>query len=175
MTELWVWVDLELTGLDLAKDAIIEIAVMITDSSCRVVAEGPDIVIATERALLETMDPFVHNMHAVSGLTEEVLKSTVSLQDATEAVLEFLQRHGVSRGIIAGNSVHQDRLFMLRHMPALFESALHPFRVVDVTALKELFLAWRPQIRFAKAENHRSKEDIMNSLKELQFYLHHLS
>mmetsp|Transcript_13230 Transcript_13230/g.24789 ORF Transcript_13230/g.24789 Transcript_13230/m.24789 type:complete len:185 (+) Transcript_13230:1380-1934(+) len=176
MTEQWVWLDLELTGLELDTDTIIEIAVILTDSNLNLIAEGPDIVIKADASTLEQMVPFVKEMHAKSGLAEEVLRSTVTLAEATETVLSFLNAHNVKKGIIAGNSVHQDRLFLLKHMPTLFEGVLHPYRVIDVTALKELFLGWRPKDEsFKKPETHRSKEDILSSLKELQFYLFRLA
>jgi oligoribonuclease len=175
MSEVWVWVDLELTGLDIEIDCIIEIAVLLTDSHCHLIAEGPDLVISASPEALAEMCPFVKEMHEKSGLTQEVLKSSVSLTEATSQVMAFLQTHGVTSGIIAGNSVHCDRHFLLRQMPVLFETALHPYRVVDVTAIKELFLGWRPVTpRFEKAESHRSLEDIKGSVKELEFYLRHL-
>lgn len=118
----WIWVDLELTGLDLSKDVIVEIAIIISNRKLENLIYGPNIVINCDETILSQMDPYVVNMHSNSGLLNNIKDSQVTLAQAEEIVLEFLNQNHVSQGILAGNSVHMDRLFLIRHMPRLFEN-----------------------------------------------------
>lgn len=168
-----VWVDLEMTGLDPEVDAIVEIAVIVTDGRLERVEEGPDVVVAASEATLGRMAPVVAEMHAKSGLTEAIRASTVTVEEAERRVLDFV------RGLVpkertaplAGNSVHSDRAFLRRHMPAL-EAYVH-YRNVDVSTVKELARRWYPDaVRDApkKGGGHRALADIRESIDELRHY-----
>ena len=168
-----VWVDLEMSGLDPEHDVILEAAVLVTDGSLERVIEGPDLVLAAPEEALEGMVDVVAAMHAASGLTEAVRASTVRMDDAEEQLLAFVAEHVPESRIapLAGNSVHADRAFLRRYMPA-FESHLH-YRNVDVSTLKELCKRWRPDVLEGsrpKAGGHRAMADILESLEELRTY-----
>ncbi|MEZ5977933.1 MAG: oligoribonuclease [Planctomycetota bacterium] len=167
-----VWIDLEMSGLDPDRERILEIAVLVTNTELEIVAEGPDLVVHQDDALLEEMDAWNREHHGASGLTERVRASTVSERDAEEAVLSFLRVHCEEKTApLAGNSVWQDRRFLARYMPRL-ESYLH-YRIIDVSTLKELGYRWRSEVmEFApkKKELHRAMEDIKESVEELRFY-----
>ncbi|MFO8075742.1 MAG: oligoribonuclease [Egibacteraceae bacterium] len=168
-----VWVDLEMSGLDPDRDVILEAAVLVTDGSLERVVEGPDLVLAAPEEALEGMVDVVAQMHAASGLTEAVRASTVRMDDAEEQLLAFVAAHvpEARTAPLAGNSVHADRAFLRRYMPA-FESHLH-YRNVDVSTLKELCKRWRPDVLEAsavKAGGHRAMADIRESLEELRAY-----
>ena len=171
METQWVWIDLELTGLDLAKDVIIEISVFVTDKQLENLTEGPSLVVQAQQHLLEGMTEVVKNMHESSGLTQAVQQSQTTLAEAETQVLEFLESKGVKEGVLAGNSIHMDRLFLLKDMPRLFESVLHPYKIMDVSTFKELFKAWKsPTAEPPKASGHRSRDDILGSIQEFRFY-----
>ncbi|MGO1321134.1 MAG: oligoribonuclease, partial [Galactobacter sp.] len=138
-----VWIDCEMTGLDLAKDALIEVSVHITDGDLNVLDEGLDVVIRPESEALEQMDDFVRNMHTVSGLLEE-LPAGLTMEAATEQVLSHIKRYVPEPGkaLLAGNSVGNDRNFLLRDMPAVIDF-LH-YRIIDVSTIKELCRRWYP-------------------------------
>ena len=165
------WVDLEMTGLDPERCAIVEIASLITDGDLNVVAEGPALVIAQPEEVLAGMDDFVRQMHVRSGLLERIRSSTVTLADATDATLRFLREHVEPRSApLCGNSVWKDREFLVRYMAPVVEH-LH-YRVVDVSTIKELVRRWYPADKHApkKREVHRAVDDIRESIEELRFY-----
>jgi oligoribonuclease len=162
-----------MTGLDLANDALIEIAVLVTDSELNVLGEGIDIVIHADEEALANMPDVVREMHAHSGLTEEVRKSTVTLAEAERRVLEYVREHvpDPNNAPLAGNSIATDRGFITRDMPAL-DAHLH-YRMVDVSSIKELVRRWYPRIYYAKPEKglaHRALADIKESIGELDYY-----
>jgi len=173
MDQPLVWVDLEMTGLDPGRDAIVEIAAVVTDGGLDVVEEGPDIVVSQPADVLAAMDPFVANMHAKSGLDEAIRASTTTLAEAEEQVLAFVRRHvpEARAAPLAGNSIHADRAFLHRHMPAL-EAHVH-YRNVDVSTVKELARRWHPEVLAAapsKVGEHRALADILESIAELRYY-----
>lgn len=168
-----MWIDCEMTGLELAKDKLIEIAALVTDSELNVLGEGVDVVIHADDASLACMPPVVQDMHATSGLTEEVRASTVSVARAEEIVLDYLREHVPTAGTapLAGNTIGTDRGFIARDMPEL-DGFMH-YRVIDVSSIKELCRRWYPRIYFGKPEKglaHRALADIRESIDELRFY-----
>jgi oligoribonuclease len=167
-----VWIDCEMTGLDLSCDALIEVAALVTDFDLNVLGEGVDVVIKPAQEALDQMDDFVRNMHTVSGLLDQ-LDSGVTLQEAERMVLDYVKQHcpDGSRPPLAGNTVATDRAFLARDMPAL-ESFLH-YRIVDVSSIKELSRRWYPRAYFnapPKTGNHRALADIQESIEELRYY-----
>ena len=167
-----VWIDCEMTGLDLVNDALIEVAVVITDGELNVVGPGLDVIIRPEPAALEQMNDFVRNMHTSSGLLKE-LDGGLSMQDATEQVLAYIKRFVPRSGqaLLAGNSVGNDKNFLQRDMPAVVDH-LH-YRIIDVSSLKELARRWYPEALAAAPEktgNHRALGDILDSIAELEHY-----
>ena len=173
MTDRLVWIDCEMTGLDLRADALIEVAALVTDFELNVLGEGIDVVVKPPAEALDQMDEFVRNMHTVSGLLEELDNGT-TMADAEEQVLDYIRVHcpnGSSRPPLAGNTVATDRAFLIRDMPTL-ESTLH-YRIVDVSSIKELSRRWFPRAYFnspAKSGNHRALADIQESIEELRYY-----
>jgi oligoribonuclease len=172
-----VWIDCEMTGLDLRRDALIEIAALVTDGDLRVLGEGVDLVIHADDSALAGMPDVVREMHARSGLTEEVRRSTVTLREAEEQVLAYVRTHvpEARTAPLAGNSIATDRGFLARDMPEL-DAHLH-YRMVDVSSVKELCRRWFPRVFFAKPEKglaHRALADIRESIRELDYYRHTL-
>ncbi len=172
MNDRLVWIDCEMTGLDLQKDALIEVAALVTDFDLNVLGEGVDVVIKPPAEALEQMDAFVRDMHTSSGLLEE-LDGGVSLEEAEQRVLDHIKEHcpDGSRPPLAGNTIGTDRIFIARDMHAL-ETFLH-YRVVDVSSIKELARRWYPRAYFnapAKRGNHRALADIQESIEELRYY-----
>lgn len=162
-----------MTGLDLAKDALIEIAVLVTDAELRVLGEGLDLVIHASDEALANMPDIVREMHAKSGLTDEVRASTVTLEEAEQQVLDYVREHvpDPQTAPLAGNSIGTDRGFIARDMPSL-DAYLH-YRMVDVSSIKELVRRWYPRIYYAKPEKglaHRALADIRESIGELEYY-----
>lgn len=162
-----------MTGLDLAKDALIEIAALVTDAELNVLGEGVDIVINAADEALAGMPDIVRDMHAKSGLTEEVRASAVTLAEAERRVLEYIKEHvpDPNSAPLAGNSIATDRSFITRDMPEL-DAHLH-YRMVDVSSIKELVRRWYPRIYYAKPEKglaHRALADIKESIGELDYY-----
>jgi oligoribonuclease len=166
-----VWVDLEMTGLEPDTCVIVEIATLVSDYELNVVAEGPSLVVHQSDEVLGGMNAFVRELHTKSGLLERIRQSTVSLEQATEETMAFLEKH-VQKGVapLCGNSVWKDRQFLERYMPRI-TSHLH-YRMVDVSTIKELVKRWYPQPFHApkKKEVHRALDDIRESIDELRFY-----
>lgn len=167
-----VWMDLEMTGLDPERERIIEIAALITDSELEIVAEGPNLIIHQSDELLAAMDEWNTKHHGDSGLTKRVRESTLDEETAAQALLEFMEQHVPERTApLAGNSVHQDRRFLRRYMPAV-DDYLH-YRIIDVSTIKELGKRWYPKDfgkRPHKQGAHRALDDIRESLEELRYY-----
>jgi oligoribonuclease len=166
-----VWIDLEMTGLDPDTDAIIEIATLVTDQDLNVLAEGPELAIRHPLARLEAMDEWNRTTHGKSGLWDRVLASEVDAAQAERATIEFLaQWVPPGRSPICGNSICQDRRFLVRGMPEL-ERYFH-YRNLDVSTIKELARRWNPAILngFSKAGTHTALSDIRESVAELAYY-----
>jgi len=167
-----VWMDLEMTGLDPERDVIIEIATIITDHQLNIIAEGPDLVIHRDSSLFETMDNWNQEHHSKSGLWQKVVSSTISERDAEEETLSFIKKHvGQRESPLCGNTIWQDRRFLVRYMKNL-EAWLH-YRLVDVSTIKELAARWYPSTvaSFAKKKNaHRALDDCRESIEEMRQY-----
>lgn len=168
-----VWIDCEMTGLDLRSDRLIEIAALVTDAELNVIGEGVDVVIHTDDAALDGMIEVVAQMHSRSGLIEEVRASTVDLAAAEELVLDYIRSHvkQAKTAPLAGNSIATDRGFIARDMPSL-DNYLH-YRMIDVSSIKELCRRWYPRIYYGQPEKglaHRALADIQESIKELKYY-----
>ena len=173
MAEHLVWIDCEMTGLDLGKDALIEIAALVTDANLNILGDGVDVVIHADDAALDGMPEVVRTMHAKSGLTEEVRRSTVTLAEAEQQVLDYIRTHVPEPRTVplAGNSIATDRGFIARDMREL-DAYLH-YRMVDVSSIKELCRRWYPRIYYAqpgKGLAHRALADIKESILELEYY-----
>ena len=169
-----VWIDLEMTGLDPAADRIIEIATIVTDSELKEIATGPVIAIHQPPDFLSGMDDWNQRTHGASGLIDRVRKSAVSVRQAERQTLEFLNDHAAPQSSpMCGNSICQDRRFLAHTMPAL-EAYFH-YRNLDVSTLKILCQAWRPDVasRFTKESTHQALDDIRDSIDELRFYREH--
>ncbi len=166
-----IWIDLEMTGLDPARDRIIEVAVVVTDSNLDTVAEGPVLAIHQDPDLLDSMDDWNTRQHTRSGLLERVRASTLTEAEAEAQVLAFLQQH-VPRGTspMCGNSICQDRRFLVQWMPEL-EAYFH-YRHIDVSTLKELSRRWAPAVAegVRKSGNHLALDDVRDSIAELRHY-----
>ena len=172
MNDRLVWIDCEMTGLDLRADALIEVAALVTDFDLQVLGDGIDLVVKPPAAALEQMGDFVREMHQKSGLLDH-LAAGISLAEAEERVLAYVREHCDPQGRppLAGNTVATDRAFLARDMPEL-ESFLH-YRIVDVSSIKELSRRWFPRAYFqspAKRGNHRALADIRESIEELRYY-----
>jgi oligoribonuclease len=166
-----VWMDLEMTGLDPDVDRILEIATIITNSHLDILAEGPVVVVKQSEELLASMDEWNTEHHTNSGLVERVRNEGVSESDAEQLTLEFVRRYTEeSESPLSGNSIGQDRRFLVRYMPEL-ESHLH-YRNLDVSTVKELAVRWRPDIAesIVKKGAHRAHDDIKDSIEELKAY-----
>jgi len=169
-----VWLDLEMTGLDPEKERIIEAAVVVTEGDLSVVAEGPVFVIHQSDALLDAMDKWNQSTHGKSGLIEKVRASIVSELEAETQLLDFLAQHvPPGKSPLCGNTVGQDRRFLVKYMPRL-EAFFH-YRNLDVSTLKELSLRWKPEVykSFAKQSRHEALADIYESIAELKHYREH--
>jgi oligoribonuclease len=166
-----VWVDMEMTGLDPDKDRIIEIAVVVTDSNLNILGEGPVFAIHQPDEILNGMDSWNTGTHGRSGLTDRVKASTVSEADAEAVLIEFLKQYvPAGKSPMCGNSICQDRRFMVRGMPKL-EAFFH-YRNLDVSTLKELCRRWKPELvsGFKKHQKHTALADIIESIEELRYY-----
>lgn len=166
-----IWIDLEMTGLNPEKDRIIELATIVTDSELNILAEGPVFAIHQPNELLEGMDQWNTKQHHSSGLVTRVKESAVTESDAEMQTLQFLEQYVTpGKSPMCGNSVHQDRRFLVRYMPAL-EKFFH-YRLLDVSTLKELATRWAPKVAggLAKESKHRALDDIRESIEELKYY-----
>ncbi len=167
-----VWIDCEMTGLDLVADALVELAVLVTDSELNVLGEGIDVVIRPPQQALQQMNDVVRQMHTDSGLLQALDEGT-TLEEAERMALEYVRTYVPEprRAPLAGNSVATDRGFLARDMPEL-ESHLH-YRIVDVSSIKELARRWYPRVYYASPEKnggHRALADIRDSINELRYY-----
>jgi len=172
-----VWMDLEMTGLDPARHVIVEIATIVTDDDLEVVAEGPDLVVHQPAEALAAMDDVVRTMHTASGLLPAIESSTVSLEEAGAATMDFIKAHVPEARTVplCGNSIGTDRRFLAVYLPAI-EEHLH-YRSVDVSTIKELTRRWYPKAFGSvprKATAHRALDDIRESIEELRWYREHV-
>jgi oligoribonuclease len=168
-----VWIDCEMTGLDLDRDVLLEVAAVVTDSELTALDDGIDVIVSAPDDVLDSMVDVVTQMHTASGLTEAVRASSTSLADAEQQVLAYIRRHvpEARRAPLCGNSIATDRAFLARHMPTL-EGYLH-YRMVDVSSIKELVRRWYPRVYFNAPEkhgNHRALADVLESVAELRYY-----
>ncbi|MGB9303322.1 MAG: oligoribonuclease [Mycobacterium sp.] len=173
MREELVWIDCEMTGLDLSSDKLIEIAALVTDADLNILGDGIDVVIHADDAALSSMIDVVTEMHTRSGLINEVKASTVDLATAEAMVLDYIGEHvkQPKTAPLAGNSIATDRSFIARDMLVL-DSFLH-YRMIDVSSIKELCRRWYPRIYFGQPQKglaHRALADIQESIRELKFY-----
>lgn len=172
MNERLVWIDCEMTGLDLRHDALIEIAALVTDSELNILDEGVDVVIKPPPEAVTQMTKVVRDMHTTSGLLE-ALPGGITLAEAEDIVLGYIRGHvkDAKKAPLCGNSIATDRSFLARDMPAL-DAHLH-YRMVDVSSIKELARRWYPRVYFASPEKkggHRALADITESIQELRYY-----
>ena len=168
-----VWVDLEMTGLDPSRHVIVEVAALVTDAELNIIDEGVDLVVHATDAELAEMDDFVTQMHSDNGLLDDIKASTVSLDEAEDAVLGLVEKHcdPAHPAPLAGNSIATDRTFIRAQMPRL-DAALH-YRMIDVSTVKELSRRWFPKAYFNQPQKgmaHRALADIVESIRELDYY-----
>ena len=172
VNELLVWVDCEMTGLDLANDALVEVAALVTDASLQILGDGVDVVIKPSDQAVAQMGDFVRAMHGSSGLLA-ALDGGVPMAEAEERILDYVRQYVTEprKVPLAGNSIGTDRAFLARDMPA-FEAYVH-YRNVDVSSIKELVRRWYPRVYYqspAKSGNHRALADVQESIEELRYY-----
>jgi oligoribonuclease len=172
-TQRLVWVDCEMTGLDLTHDALIEVAAIVTDAELVPLDDGVDLIIHVDDDVLQSMLPVVRDMHASSGLTEAVRASTITLGDAERQIVDYVRGHvpEAKTAPLCGNSIATDRGFLARDMPEL-DGYLH-YRMIDVSSIKELARRWYPKVYFAQPQKglaHRALADVRESIQELIFY-----
>jgi oligoribonuclease len=172
-TQRLVWVDCEMTGLDLTHDALIEVAAIVTDAELVPLDNGVDVIIHVDDDVLQSMLPVVRDMHASSGLTEAVRASTITLGDAERQIVDYVRGHvpEAKTAPLCGNSIATDRGFLARDMPEL-DGYLH-YRMIDVSSIKELARRWYPKVYFAQPQKglaHRALADVRESIQELIFY-----
>ncbi|MGI8457298.1 MAG: oligoribonuclease [Propionibacteriaceae bacterium] len=172
MKDRLVWIDCEMTGLDIVGDALIEVAALVTDGELNVLGTGVDVVIKPTAEVLERMSEFVRSMHQSSGLLQ-VLDAGLTMAEAEDAVLAYVAEHVPDQGKapLAGNTIGTDRAFLARDMPTL-ESYVH-YRNVDVSSIKELARRWYPRVYYSSPEksgNHRALADISESIEEMRYY-----
>ncbi|MEV2275251.1 oligoribonuclease [Nocardiopsis sp. NPDC049922] len=172
MNDCLVWIDCEMTGLDLESDALIEVACLVTDGELNILDEGVDVVVKPPQAALDQMGDFVRDMHTTSGLLAELDKG-VSLEEAENRVLEHIRRYVTEprKAPLCGNSIATDRTFLARDMKRI-DDFLH-YRMVDVSSIKELLRRWYPRVYYASPEKnggHRALADITESIRELRYY-----
>jgi len=165
-----VWIDMEMTGLDVARHHVLEVAAIVTDGDLNEVDDGLDLIVHQPEDVLALMDEWCVNQHGQSGLTAAVRESRVGLAEAEALLLEYLRRHtSEGQSPLCGNSVGHDKRFLERWMPEVVQH-LH-YRIIDVSTVKELALHWYPEMeRFPKGEAHRAHDDIRESIAELRYY-----
>ena len=167
-----VWLDLEMTGLVVAHDVILEIASVITDGNLNVIAEGPSFIINQPEEKLAAMGKWCQDHHGKTGLTNAVRASTTTLYQAEKETFEFIRKYcPIHTGVLAGNSVWQDRVFLDKYMPSITKY-LH-YRIVDVSSIKGLIKRWypnNPNIEYKKSDQHRALSDVYESIAELKHY-----
>ncbi len=173
MTDRLVWIDCEMTGLELGRDALIEVAVIVTDRDLTPLDDGLNVIVHADDTVIDAMIPFVRDMHASSGLTDAVRASTITLGAAETQVLDYVRSHvpTARSAPLCGNSIATDRGFLARDMPSL-DQYLH-YRMVDVSSIKELAKRWYPRIYQSqppKGLAHRALDDIRESIQELAYY-----
>ncbi|MFF0154818.1 oligoribonuclease [Micromonospora sp. NPDC005203] len=173
VADLLVWIDCEMTGLDLGRDKLIEVAALVTDPDLNVLGDGVDVVIHADEVALEGMPEIVQTMHAKSGLTEEVRRSAVTLTEAEDLVLDYVRTFvkDPRTAPLCGNSIATDRGFIARDMPRL-DAHLH-YRMIDVSSIKELCRRWYPRVYFGQPQKglaHRALADVRESIRELEYY-----
>ncbi|MBV1930068.1 MAG: oligoribonuclease [Gammaproteobacteria bacterium] len=169
-----IWIDLEMTGLDPDKERIIEIATIVTDKDLHILAEGPMMAVSQPKSLLDSMDDWCTEHHGASGLTQRVLDTDITDAIAEQKTIEFLKEWiEPGKSPMCGNSIGQDRRFLVRYMPEL--SDYFHYRNVDVSTLKELAVRWKPEILkgFSKQNKHLALDDIRESIEELAYYREH--
>jgi len=169
-----IWIDMEMSGLEPDTDKVLEVALVVTDSQLNTVAEAPVLVVHQKDAVLEVMDDWNKSTHAKTGLVERVKASLLSEADVERRLVAFLSDHVPPKvSPMCGNSVHQDRRFLARHLPAL--EAYFLYRNLDVSTLKELAKRWKPQIMagLTKHGKHEALADIHESIEELKYYREH--
>lgn len=169
-----IWIDMEMSGLDPDADKVLEVALIVTDSQLNTVAEGPVLVVRQPDAVLDRMDDWNRSTHAKSGLIDRVKSATLDEAGVELRLVAFLAEHVPARtSPMCGNSVHQDRRFLARHMPAL--EAFFLYRNLDVSTLKELAKRWKPTIMagLTKHGKHEALADIRESIEELKYYREH--
>ncbi len=168
----FVWIDLEMTGLNPEKHVILEIASIVTDSNLHIIEHGPSLVIHQSEEALQDIDEWSLVQHGKTGLLDQVRQSPVSLQEAEQRILAFIKDNcSPNTGLLAGNSVWQDRSFLCKYMPSII-NYLH-YRLIDVTTVKELVLHWYTgdeHAEFTKKDTHRALEDLTESIAELRHY-----
>ena len=170
-SENLVWMDLEMTGLDPETERILEIATIITDSTLNIIAEGPVIIVKQSDALLGAMDEWNTEHHGASGLVDRVRSEGIAESEAEQLTLDFIAKHvEPGQSPLCGNSIGQDRRFLVKYMPRL-EEYLH-YRNLDVSTVKELAVRWRPDVAdsVVKGSAHRAMDDIKDSIDELRHY-----
>ncbi|MEC8977742.1 MAG: oligoribonuclease [Pseudomonadota bacterium] len=166
----YVWMDLEMTGLDVINDVIVEIATVITDCELNIIAKGPNYVIHRPESVLTDLNPWVEKTHTESGLLTRIRESNISHSQAEQDTLDFIKRHtAVNTAPLCGNSIGTDRGFLQQHMPSITDH-LH-YRNIDVTSVKILYEAMHSHAKpFEKNNTHRALDDILESIAELQYY-----
>ena len=170
MNDQLIWIDLEMTGLDVERHVIVEIASIITDNQLNIIEEGPDIVVNQAGSTLAFMDEWSRKQHQSTGLLDRVKASTCDCRHAEQQTLSFLSRHcRKGQAPLCGNSVWQDRRFLMKYMPGL--EALFHYRDIDVSSFKEVVKRWFPSLpRFEKRGTHLAMNDIKESIEELKYY-----
>lgn len=165
-----VWLDLEMTGLDLEEDRITEIACLVTNEDLEIIEEGPEIIINQPAELFDRSDPFLVETFIDSGFVDKMKESDYTEIEAEDEILTFIKKHvSKNKSPLCGNSVYMDRMFINRYMKKL-NDYLH-YRLIDVSTIKNLALRWYPDLpKFEKSETHRAMEDIKESIEELKYY-----
>ncbi len=174
MNERLVWIDLEMTGLDIKKESIIEIATVITDGDLNIIAHGPNLAVVVDESLIEGMDEWNTTHHFQSGLVNRIRTEGVSLSEAENMTIDFLKKWiEPNTAPLCGNSIWNDRRFLEKEMPNV-ANYLH-YRMIDVSTIKELARRWYPRVdKYPKKGSHLALDDILESIEELQYFRKHV-